>query len=393
MTPTSTEPRGVAVLSRRGEERLRSGHPWIFRSDVRRAEAGPGVVVRVEGDRGRTLGFALHSDRSELRLRMLEWGELLPESWLADRLEAALRWRETIAPGVGACRLVHAEADRLPSLIVDRYGDFLVVQTLSQGMDALKANVVQWLLARLKPAGVLERNDPRVRQLEGLERTVGLLHGEVPPLVEVEEDGLVLQADLWKGQKTGLFLDQRENHGLARVYGRGRALDAFSYNGGFALQAARSASSVIALDQSAEAVARIQVNAARNKLAHVEAREANVFDALKEMDRAGERFDTVILDPPAFAKSKSAIEPALRGYKEINLRALKMLSQGGVLITCSCSAHVDEWTLEHVLEDAAADAGVNVAIVEKRRQTRDHPVLLAAPETRYLKCFVLRRLN
>ncbi len=393
MTAITTEPRGVAVLSRRGEERLRTGHPWIFRSDVKRAEAGPGVVVRVEGDRGRTLGYALRSERSEIRLRMLEWGELLPESWLADRLEAAVRWREAIAPGVTACRLVHAEADRLPSLVVDRYGDHLVVQTLSQGMDALKDAVVAWLLRRLKPAGVLERNDPKVRQLEGLERKVGLLHGEVPALVEVDEDGLALQADLWKGQKTGLFLDQRENHALARLYGRGRGLDAFSYNGGFALQAARSCGSVIALDQSAEAVARIQTNAARNKLANVEAREANVFDALKEMDRAGERFDTVVLDPPAFAKSRSAVEPALRGYKEINLRALRMLNTGGVLITCSCSAHVDEWTLEQVLAEAAADAGVNAAIVEKRRQARDHPVLLAAPETRYLKCFVVRRLN
>jgi 23S rRNA (cytosine1962-C5)-methyltransferase len=393
MTATTTEPRGVAVLSRRGEERLRTGHPWIFRSDVKRAEAGPGVVVRVEGDRGRTLGYALHSERSEIRLRMLEWGELLPESWLADRLDAAVRWREAIAPGVATCRLVHAEADRLPSLVVDRYGDFVVVQTLSQGMDALKETVVGWLVRRLKPAGVLERNDPKVRQLEGLERKVGLLHGEVPALVEVEEDGLALQADLWKGQKTGLFLDQRENHALARLYGRGRGLDAFSYNGGFALQAARSCSSVVALDQSAEAVARIQTNAARNKLANVEAREANVFDALKEMDRAGERFDTVVLDPPAFAKSRSAVEPALRGYKEINLRALRMLNTGGVLITCSCSAHVDEWTLEQVLAEAAADAGVNAAIVEKRRQARDHPVLLAAPETRYLKCFVVRRLN
>jgi 23S rRNA (cytosine1962-C5)-methyltransferase len=287
---------------------------------------------------------------------------------------------------------VHGEGDGLPSVIVDRYGDYLAIQTLSQATDRLKPELVALLQELLQPKGILERNDPRVRRLEGLEQTTGLLHGEVPATVVVEEDGVRFEADLWKGQKTGLFLDQRENHLMARRYARGRVLDAFTYNGGFALHVASRAESVLAVDVSKEAVERVRANAALNGLTNVEAVEANVFDLLQERVRAGERFSTVILDPPAFAKSKDAVEKARRGYKEINLRALKLLEPGGCLITCSCSYHVHEDELEQILAAAAVDAGSSVAVVEKRRQARDHPVVLGVPETYYLKCFVLRKL-
>jgi 23S rRNA (cytosine1962-C5)-methyltransferase len=380
------------VVSRRGELRIRGGHPWVFRSDIKRSDGvAPGALVRVLGPEGRPLGFALFSARSEIRLRMVERSETLPADFLRDRLVAAIRLRETIAPGVRTCRLVHGEGDGLPSLIVDRYEDHLVVQTLSQGMEARKDRVVELLVELLAPRGILERNDPRVRTLEGLEQRVGLLHGEVPETVEVREGDLSLTADLWRGQKTGLFLDQRENHQVVETYARGRVLDAFAYQGGFALHAARVATTVLAADVSADALARVSADAARNGLSNVTTREANAFDLLRELEHAGERFDTVILDPPAFAKSKDAVEKAYRGYKEINLRALKLLPPGGVLLTCSCSYHVHEAEFEELLADAAADANATVTVVEKRRQARDHPVLLGVPETYYLKCFVLRK--
>jgi 23S rRNA (cytosine1962-C5)-methyltransferase len=385
---------GSVVVGRKGEARIRRGHPWIFRTDVTKADGiAPGAVVRVEGPRGQVLGFAFFSSRSEIRLRMIARSETLSATLLRDRLAAALGWRERVAAGAQACRLVHGEGDGLPSLVVDRYADYLVIQTLSQGTDRIKETIVHELVELLHPKGILERNDPRVRTLEGLEQKVGLLHGEVPETVEIDEGGVVFAAYVWKGQKTGLFLDQRENHLMARSYAHGRVLDGFTYNGGFALQVARVAREVVAVDVSAEAVARVEANAARNGLTNVSVRDANVFDLLRQMDDRGERFDTVILDPPAFAKSKDAVEKARRGYKEINLRALKVLSPGGCLITCSCSYHVHESDLEEILAAAAVDAGATVTVVEKRRQARDHPVVLGVPETYYLKCFVLRKLG
>ena len=381
------------IVSKRGESRVRSGHPWIFKSDVARAAGvAPGSVVRVLGPTGRPLGFAFFSAQSEITLRMIERGDTLSPTFVRDRLLAARAWREAIAPGVEALRLVHGEGDGLPSLIVDRYGEYLVVQTLSQATDTRKAEIVAGLIEIFRPRGILERNDPRVRAHEGLASQVGVLHGEVPETVTVSENGVRLEADLWRGQKTGLFLDQRENHAMAREYAGGRVLDGFTYNGGFGLAVAAKADEVLAVDVSTEAVARVQRNATLNGVTNVTAREANVFDLLHELDGRGERFDTVILDPPAFAKSKSAVEKARRGYKEINLRALKLLRPGGCLITCSCSYHVHEGDLEAILADAAADAGATVSVVEKRRQARDHPILLGVPETYYLKCFVLRKL-
>lgn len=381
------------MISRKGEARVRRGHPWIFRSDIEHAErADPGALVRVVGPRGQPLGFALYSSLSEIRLRMVARGDALAADWLERRLAAAIAWRQVVAPGVEACRLVHAEGDGLPGLIVDRYGDHLVIQTLSQATERLKQTLVGLLVEQLAPRGILERNDPRVRQLEGLDTRVGVLHGEVPESLVVNEGGLQLEVDLWHGQKTGQFLDQRENHAVAAGYARGRVLDAFAYDGGFALAAARQADEVLAIDTSDDCIARVEANAARNGLGNVRARNANAFDVLRDLEARGERVDTVILDPPAFAKSRDAVEKAVRGYKEINLRALKLLAPGGVLVSCSCSYHVHEADLEDILHAAACDAGVGVVVVEKRRQARDHPVVLGVPETYYLKCFVLRRL-
>jgi 23S rRNA (cytosine1962-C5)-methyltransferase len=379
-------------LTGRGAERVRRGHPWIYRSDLARIDAQAGDVVGALDSHERILAHALYSDRSQIALRVLTRGETPPgDGFWRSRIEEAIRFRDSLGIESTAYRLVHGEADLLPSLVVDRYGEYLVVQTLSQGTDRRLRAIVEDLVALLQPRGVLARNDPRVRLLEGLEQNVELLHGEVPATVDVTEGPVHLEADLWRGQKTGLFLDQRENREAASRYAHGRLLDCFSYNGGFALRLASRCTSVTAIDVSEEATARIRGNAQRNGIA-LDARTGNVFDELRELDRADERFDTIVLDPPAFAKNKGSIPKALAGYKEINLRALKLLRTGGILVTCTCSYHVDEQTFGEVLLDAATDAGASVSIVEKRMQARDHPVLLGVPETYYLKCFVLRRV-
>ncbi|HEY2431522.1 MAG TPA: class I SAM-dependent rRNA methyltransferase [Vicinamibacterales bacterium] len=383
----------TAVITRKGEDRARGGHPWIYRSDVADVEATAGDLVRVLGVHGRVVGHALFSDRSEITLRMVTLGPEPPAAtFVRDRIAAAMRFRESLQPDATAYRLVHGEADRLPSLIVDRYGDYLVVQALSQGIDRRLPEIAAALGELAQPAGILARNDPRVRQLEGLEQKVEALAGEVPATIEIREGAVHYDVDPWHGQKTGLFLDQRENRDAALAYARGRLLDAFSYNGGFALALAPKCDTVLAVDISEEAVARIRANALRNRLAHVEARATNVFDELRELERIGARFDTIVLDPPAFAKNKASVPKALSGYKEINLRALKLLEPGGFLVTCSCSYNVSEGLFQEVVAAAAVDARAVVSIVEKRSQGRDHPILLSVPETHYLKCLILRKL-
>jgi 23S rRNA (cytosine1962-C5)-methyltransferase len=383
----------TVTISRRGEDRALAGHPWIYRSDVVDADASAGDLVQVRSERGRVVGHALFSDESEITVRMIAFGPAAPPpDFIALRLAAAIAYRESLALDATAYRLVHGEADRLPSLIVDRYGDHLVVQALSQGIDRRLPEITSALARLTGAAGILARNDPRVRLLEGLEQRVDVLHGDVPARLEVREGAVRYQVDPWKGQKTGLFLDQRENREAALRYARGRLLDAFSYNGGFALALAPRCESVLAVDISAEAVARIRENAALNGLGHVEAREMNVFDELRELERAGDRFDTIVLDPPAFAKNKGAVRKAMSGYKEINLRALKLLKPGGFLVTCSCSYNVSEAMFLDVVSEAAADASAEVSLVEKRAQGRDHPILINVPETYYLKCLILRKL-
>ena len=380
-------------ISPRGEERIRNGHPWIYRSDVVEVDAAGGDTVRVTSARGRPIGYALYSDRSEIAIRLLTRQDEAPtiETW-RERIAAAIAYRATLRIDATTYRLVHGEGDRLPSLIVDRYGDYLVVQTLSQGSDRMLPQIVDLLVSIAQPAGILARNDPKVRALEGLEQKVEVLYGTVPESIEVREGRVSYEVDPYRGQKTGLFLDQRENREAAARYARGRLLDAFSYNGGFGLALAPLCDRVLAVDISEEAVARIGANAARNELKNVEARAMNVFDELRELERGGERFDTIVLDPPAFAKNKAAVPKALSGYKEINLRALKLLEPGAFLITCTCSYNVREADFADMLASAAVDAHADVTVVEKRTQSRDHPILMTVPETYYLKCFILRKL-
>jgi 23S rRNA (cytosine1962-C5)-methyltransferase len=382
-----------AVLTPRGVERAKSGHVWIYRSDVAEVEAQAGDLVEVRGPRGRPLGSAFYSDRSQIALRLVtSGGAAAPADLIRTRITAAVRYRERLAIDASAYRLIHSEGDLLPSLVVDRYADWLVVQTLAQATDRRRPEIVEVLGALLQPAGILVRNDARVRALEGLEPHVEVAAGTVPESVTVREGRVLYDVDLRGGQKTGLFLDQRENREAAARYAHGRLLDAFSYNGGFALSLAAVCRELVALEISAEASARIRANAVRNGVDRLEVRTVNVFDELHELDRRDERFGTIVLDPPAFAKNKAAVAKAITGYREINRRAMKLLVPGGILITCSCSHHVDEVLFEDILRASAADAGAAMAIVEQRTQGRDHPVLLGVPETRYLKCFILRKL-
>jgi 23S rRNA (cytosine1962-C5)-methyltransferase len=382
------------TVSSRGEQRIRGGHPWIYRADVTGVDASGGDVVDVIGPRARPLGSALFSDRSQITVRMLTVGEPADVgALLRARLARAIAFRASLALDATAYRLVHGEADLLPSLVVDRYADYLVIQTLSQAMDRLTPAIVEALTDLLHPAGILARNDPKVRALEGLEQRVHVLAGEIPDNVSVREGPVDYVVDLRHGQKTGLFLDQRENREAAARYARGRLLDCFSYHGGFAMRLAPQCESAEAVDISADAVARITANAARNGLTTLQAREANVFDELRRLERAGTRYDTIVLDPPAFAKNKASVPKAAAGYKDINLHAMRLLSPGGTLVTCSCSYNISEQTFGEILHEASVDSRVPVTVVEKRMQGRDHPVLMGVPETYYLKCFILRRVE
>lgn len=387
------------MVSQKAEQRIARGHPWVFQAEVS-APAGiePGSIVRVEGLKGAFLGYAFYSSRSEIQLRMLQTTPDLSPTFLPNRLLAALQRRQTLSMGdrrgLGTVhRMVHGEADGLPGLQVDRYGNFLVLQTLCEGMERLKSRIVDLLDELVKPIGILERNDLKLRFLEGLPPQVGVLRGSVPPHVEVEEAGVRVQVDLWKGKKTGLYLDQRENHVAARQYARGRVLEAFCYTGGFALHVARFADEVLAVDLSSDYTEQARRNAFRNDLWNVRVRSDDAQDFLRAAARRGETFDTVILDPPAMAKNREAAQSARRAYQELNNRAMQVLSPGGRLITCSCSNHVDEDDFESILVGAAAEAGTSMVLVEKRSQARDHPVMLGFPESHYLKCFVLERTS
>jgi 23S rRNA (cytosine1962-C5)-methyltransferase len=386
--------RATVTISPRGVERILSGHPWIYRTDVIDASgAEPGAVVRVVDRQKRFRGQALYSSKSQIVLRLLTRDSRpFGRSALAERVARAAAYRATITEGAEAYRLVASEGDLLPGLVVDRYGGYLVVQTLSQGMDRLKPDVVEILREQFAPLSILERNDAAVRVLEGLPEQKGVLYGEAVSGVMVEENGVKIRYDLMSGQKTGGFLDQRENRAAARKYARGRLLDCFCYTGAFALTLAGQCDSVVGVEASRDALEGAERNRQLNGFSNVEWKEANCFDFLKAADQAGERFDIIVLDPPAFARQKSALDSALRGYKELNLRALKMLQSGGFLITCSCSFHVSEADLLEAIAGAALDAHRTVAVVERRTQSRDHPILLTVPETHYLKCLLLRVL-
>ncbi len=382
------------TLSKRAAKRLRSGHPWAFRSDVREASPGlsQGDIVDAVDPSGHFIGRGFHNPLSLIAFRMVARDtEALDLPFWRRRLEAALALRQSVVPATDtACRLVHAEADGIPGLVVDRYGKFLVLQALTAGIDRMLPMWAGLLTELTDASGILARNDPKARELEGLPREKRVLLGDVPPEIVVTENGYDFAVDIHSGQKTGAFLDQRENRAAASTYARGRVLDAFCYQGWFGIQCAHKAREVVAVDGSQPALDSVAKNAALNDATNVKPVRANVFDYLYQLDKSSERFDLILLDPPAFAKSRQAIGAALKGYKEINLRAMRLLPPGGILVTSSCSFHLSESQFLNVLETAARDGRRTVQILEKRTQSRDHPILLTHPESYYLKCFVLR---
>ena len=385
---------GSVVISARGVERLRAGHLWIYRSDVRSAHAEPGAIVRLTDERARFHGRAFYSDKSQIAIRLITPHDVpVDRAFFTERLRRAADYRKLVVENTEAYRLVYGEADLLSSLVVDRYGDYLVIQTLSQGTERHKDLFVQILVELFSPKGILERNDPKVRLLEALDQRVGVLYGDIPPEIIAKENGVSFVYDLPKGQKTGSFLDQRENHWAARRYSSGEVLDCFSYQGGFALTIADKCAHVEAIDMAPAAIEAAKRNKELNSISNVHFREGNTFDILKEYDDAGRRFNAIVLDPPAFAKNRDSIAAAHRGYKEINLRALKILEPGGFLVTCSCSYHITEALFLQIVAEAANDAHKTVAVVERRTQAQDHPILLTMPETHYLKCLILRVLG
>ena len=384
---------GQVVVTQRGAERLYSGHLWVYRSDLRGADATGGDVVRVTDERGRLLGKGFFSDRSQIALRMVTREDVaIDRAFLTDRIRSAAAYRQQVVQNTEVFRLVYAESDQIPSLIVDRYGDCLAIQTLSQATERLRDEIVEILVELFSPHVILERNDPRVRQLEGLEQRVSLLYGQVPDDLVALENGLKFHFDLFKGQKTGGFLDQRENRLATSTYASGDVLDCFTYNGGFALTLASHAQHVEAVDLSPAAVEAARRNADLNQISNTTFREANAFDVLKQYDDASRFFDMIILDPPAFAKNRASVPAARRGYKEINLRSLKLLRPGGYLVTCSCSHHIPEHLFLEIVAEAANDARRSVRAVDRRTQSRDHPILLTVPETHYIKCMILQVL-
>jgi 23S rRNA (cytosine1962-C5)-methyltransferase len=382
-------------ISPKGSARLKAGHPWVYRSDVSANDVPPGAVVRVTDVRGKFLGTALYSNSSQIAIRMIA-GEPVTDlpALIANRIRAAIAYRKKYVADSDAYRVVFSEGDFLPGLIVDRYDDVLGVQILTQAMDAepVRGAVVETLVEELKPAGIFERVDPRIRELEQLpQRPSGLLWGQkssaVVSMNGSETTGVRFHYDGLEGQKTGGFLDQRENYAAAAQYAHGEALDVFCYQGGFALHLAPKCSGVTGVDSSRPALEMADKNAALNGR-ELEWIEGNAFDLLKDYASSGRRYDTIVLDPPAFAKTKRDLEKAVRGYKELNLRAMKMLRSGGILVTCSCSFHVRAPDFLEVVADAARDAHKSIRLLENRGQAKDHPILLNVPETSYLKCLI-----
>jgi 23S rRNA (cytosine1962-C5)-methyltransferase len=390
----------TVVISNRGAKRIRKGHLWVYRSDVRETrDAEAGSIVTALDEAGNFVGQAFYSDASEITLRFLATGhETIDRDWWRMRLRACAARRAAIAQDTNAYRLVYSEGDLLPSLIVDVYDGHYVLQALSQGSDRLQNELVELLVEEFRPRSIMERNDARVRQLEGLEIRKGIIWSAPAERsgdgaldeIEIKQHGVRFVVSPLGGQKTGAFLDQRENYLAAKQVAHGRALDCFTFNGGFALHLAGSCDHITGIDIAGEAIAGAEKNARLNDVGNVSFETANVFDALREMGSAGERFDTIVLDPPAFTKSRATVKSGARGYKEINLRALKLLNPGGVLITCSCSYHMSEEMFLEIINEAALDARRRVQVIERRGQSSDHPVLLGVPETHYLKCVIAR---
>jgi len=383
-----------AQITAAAVRRVRRGHLWIYAGEWEREPAnGNPAIVQVVDPARNVLGYAFYSRQSQIRLRLFSRDPEPPsEEFFRSRILASIERRRTLCGSSTAYRLIFGEGDLLPGIIVDRYGDYLVLQTLSSGADALKSLLVEILQEAVGPKGILQRNDVRVRRLEGLEEIRSVLWGTVPDEIEINENGVRFVVDLQRGQKTGFFLDQRENRFAASRYAEGRALDCFTNTGAFALQFAPHCRSVLAVDVSAESLALARRNCELNGFTNVDFVESNVFDFLREKESTGETFDTICLDPPAFAKNRKALTGARSGYKEINLRAMKLLKREGILVTSSCSYHMSESDFFDLICEAARDCRRFVQVLERRSQSSDHPVLAGMPETHYLKCFFLRIL-
>jgi 23S rRNA (cytosine1962-C5)-methyltransferase len=384
-----------AIVSARAATRWERGHPWIYRSDVETRPDAPAGVVEVADRRGRLLGSALWSPASEISLRLLDRDATRPidAAWWKARIHDAAARRADVATRTNAWRIVHGEADGCPSLICDRYDRYLVVQLMSAGIEQCREMILAALESLPDVDGILARNDVALRRKEQLPVGVELLRGEVPQEVEVVEHGIRYLAAPWTGQKTGAFLDQRENRVLIGANTMGRALDCFSYHGSFALHMAPHADHVLALDASADALERARANAALNGFTNLETRETDAFDFLKAAERSRDRYDTIVLDPPAFAKNRASVPAAIRGYNEINLRAMRMLAPNGVLLTASCSFHLSKALFLEMLENAAADSGRRMVLREIRGQPADHPEILTIPETGYIKSALLQAVD
>lgn len=381
-----------AYVTKTGAKRVRAGHLWIYKSDVKSVEGTGGCVVDVLDEASNFVGKAVYSDSSEISLRIVTTRDEETDDafWRRRIVEAASRRSVSSA---NAFRLVNSEADLLPSLTIDNYNGVFVVQTLSQGTDRLKETIFGIIADEFAPIAIVERNDAKVRLRENLPLVNSVVFGEIPDPHFIEQDGIKFRVAPLEGQKTGSFLDQRENHFAARSHARGRALDCFTFAGGFALNLAKVCDDVLGIDISDDAVSAARENAAINGIGNVRFETANVFDALREFERRGERFDTIVLDPPAFVKTRAALKSAARGYKEINLRALKLLNPGGTLITCSCSYHFTESIFLETMAEAARDAKRRLHLLEKRMQASDHPILVGVPETYYLKCLILKTVG
>lgn len=379
------------VLAYKGVETLKNRHPWVFRGAIKSLDARPGDVVDILDENRKLLGRGFYSAQSQIAVRVLTFfsDESIDSAFFEKRIADAIAYRQTTVVDANAYRLISSEADFFPGLIVDRYADHLVIQTVCPGTEKIKNDIVALLKKHMDVACVVERNDVGARELEGLEKTKGILFGSLNPALEIQEGRIVHEVNLLEGQKTGAFLDQRENHVTSARYARGRVFDGFCYQGGFALHEALAAESVLAVDSSERAIAAAVHNAKRNRLTRLECRKGKVYDVLGEL-YGQQQFQMVSIDPPAFAKSKRDVESAKRAYREINARAIQVVEPGGYLLTCSCSYHMTENIFLEVLTDASRKAKRDLRLVEKRTQAADHPILLTMPESYYLKCLIFQ---
>jgi 23S rRNA (cytosine1962-C5)-methyltransferase len=386
---------GRLILSPKGFAWFQKGHPWVFRNDLEKIqEAAPGSVVTLEKKNGAFLAQGFYSDRSKIAFRLVSRSpERIDAKFWRDRLEKAQSYRQRVVETTNAYRLFYGESDGIPSLVIDRYADCFVLQTLSQGAENILPVILDLLQDLYRPASLLLRNDLSVRELEGLSLEKKMIWGEKPEKIEVFEGRIRYQADLWNGQKTGAYLDQRENRRVAANFLKGSVLDAFCYHGLFALHAARNCLQVKGIDSSQEAIDQARSNAHLNGFTNLEFLKENVFDFLKEAVKNGQRYDGIILDPPAFAKSKENVSGAIRGYKELNLRACQLLHSGGLLITSSCSYNLSEAKFVEILKECERESASTFRLIEKRTQSADHPILLTFPESFYLKCLVLEKIR